>query len=138
MAQRKESAADIRVSVGDENDVVVERLTLTKDIDVTEVYGSGATLPHGYAINEVSYQGTIECVGNRLDLQEYFFDDNGIPTVLEAIVVTHMNDESTSYTEVIVTSEGYEMSAGEPTTTSYEFMAMGKEHAGTVDNDPAN
>lgn len=137
MATRKESAADIRVSVGSENDVVVERLTVTKDIDVEEVYGSGRTLPDGYAINQVSYQGTIECVGNRLDLQDHFFNNNGIPVVLAAIVITHMNDESTSLTEVIVTSEGYEMSAGETTTTTYEFLAMGKEHAGTVDNDPS-
>lgn len=138
MANRKESAADIRVSIGDENDVVVERLTLTKDIDVEEVFGSGRTLPDGYAINQVSYSGTIECVGNRLDLEQHFFDDNGIPEVLAAIVVTHLNEESTSYTEVIVTSEGYEMSSGETTTTTYEFLAMGKEHGGVVDNDPSN
>lgn len=136
MVDRKESAADIRVSIGEENDVVAERLTLTKDIDVEEVYGSGRTLPDGYAINQVSYQGTFEAVGNKLNLQQQFFDENGIPKVLDAIVVTHLNGETTSYTQVIVTSEGYEMSSGESTTTTYEFLAMGREHAGVVDNDP--
>ena len=141
MASRKETAADIRVSIGGDGnadtDIVVERLSLTKDIDVAEVYGSGRTLPDGYGINQVSYQGTMELVGNRLDLQQHFFDDNGIPKVVEAIVVSHLDDTTTSYTEILVTSEGWEMNSGETTTTTYEFIAMGKEHAGTVDNDPA-
>lgn len=140
MASRKETAADIQVSIGGNQDsdvdIVVERLSLTKDIDVETVYGSGRTMPDGYGINQVSYQGTMELVGNRLDLQDLFFDGNGIPIVADAIVVSHLDGTTTSYTEVIVTSEGWEMSSGETTTTSYDFVCFGKEHNGVVDNDP--
>lgn len=135
MANRKESASDIVVSVDDETDITVERLTLTKEIDIEQIYGSNNTLPDGYAINQISYQGTMELQGNRLDLQELFFDSNGIPVEVE-ITITHFDDTTTTYSEVLATSEGWEMSDGESTTTTYEFMAMGKSHAGRTDTDP--
>lgn len=135
MADRKESAADIVVSVGSENDVVVERLTLTKEIDIETIYGSNRVLPDGYAINQVSYQGTMELQGNRLDLEDQLFDDNGIPKEV-SITITHFDDTSTTFSEVLATSEGWEMSSGESTTTTFEFMAMGKSHDGNVDTEP--
>lgn len=135
MAERKESAADISISVGEETDIVVEQFSATKEIDIETIYGSGRTLPHGYSINEISYQGSMELSGNRLDLEDALFDDNGIPR--EAVInVTHFNDELTSFTQVLATSEGYEMSSGESTTTTFEFIAMGKEHGGQVDSEP--
>lgn len=135
MADRKESAADIVVSVGSENDVVVERLTLTKEIDIETIYGSNRVLPDGYAINQVSYQGTMELQGNRLDLEDQLFDDNGIPEEV-SITITHFDDTSTTFSEVLATSEGWEMSSGESTTTTFEFIAMGKSHDGNVDTEP--
>lgn len=135
MAERKESAADISLSVNEANDIVVEQFSATKEIDIETIYGSGRTLPAGYSVNEVSYQGSMELQGNRLDLEQQLFDENGIPE--EAVInVTHFNDELTSFTQVLATSEGYEMSAGESTTTTFEFIAMGKEHAGQADSEP--
>lgn len=135
MADRKESAADITVSVGDDNDVVVEQLSVTKEIDIETIYGSGRTLPDGYAINQISYQGSMELQGNKLDLEQQLFDDNGIPDEV-TVNITHFNEELTSFTQVLATSEGWESNAGESTTTTFEFIAMGKEHAGTVDSEP--
>lgn len=135
MADRKETAADITVTIGSGEEVVVERLTMTKQIDVETVYGSGRTLPDGYGINQISYQGQMELQGNRLDLEDTLFDDNGIP-VEATITVTHFNGEETAFTEVIATSDGWEMSSGEITTTTFEFVAMGRQHAGQVDNEP--
>lgn len=135
MADRKESAADITVAVGSESDVVVEQLSATKEIDIETIYGSGRTLPDGYAINQISYQGSMELQGNKLDLEQQLFDDNGIPKEV-TINITHFNDELTSFTQVLATSEGYESNAGEATTTTFEFIAMGKEHAGNVDTEP--
>lgn len=136
MADRKESAADIVVSVGSENDIVCERLTLTKEIDIETIYGSNRVLPDGYAINQVSYQGTMELQGNRLDLEEQLFDGNGIPKEV-SITVTHFDDTSTTFSEVLVTNEGWEMNSGESTTTTFEFVAMGKSHDGNVDTEPS-
>jgi hypothetical protein len=137
MADRKESAADIVVSVEDREDVVVEQLSVTKEIDIETIYGSGRTLPDGYSINQISYQGSMELQGNKLDLQDVLFDDNGIPKEV-TINITHFDETLTSFTEVLATNEGWEMSSGESTTTSYEFIAMGKEHAGQVDSEPSN
>lgn len=135
MAERKESAADITISVGDESDIVVEQFSATKEIDIETIHGSGRVLPAGYSINSISYQGSMELQGNRLDMEDQLFDENGVP--LEATInITHFNGELTSFTQVLATSEGYEMSAGESTTTTFEFVAMGKEHAGTVDTEP--
>lgn len=135
MADRKESAADIRVSIGDDTNVVVESLSLTKDIDIETIYGSGRTLPHGYSINQISYEGSVELQGNRLDLEETLFDSNGIP-VETTINVTHFDDTLTSFTQVLAVSDGYEMNAGESTTTTFEIIAMGKETDGRRDSEP--
>ena len=80
MATRKESAADIKVTIGSD-ETVVESLSITKNIDVESIHGSGAMMPDAYAINQVSYDGDITCKGNRQDLEEKFFDANGIPMV---------------------------------------------------------
>lgn len=137
MANRKESAADITVSVGENfPEVVVESLSATKNVDVETVYGSGRTLPDGFAINQVSYEGSMSCKGNRQDLDRAFFDDNGIPKVLGAITITHLDGTETAFYDIIVTSEGYEMNSGETTETSYEFLAMRKGRDGATDTDP--
>jgi hypothetical protein len=137
MVSRKESAADIVVSVGEDfPEVVVESLSVTKNVDVDTIYGSGQTLPDGYAINRVSYEGSMSCKGNRQDLDQAFFDDNGIPKVLGAITVTHLDGGDTAFYDIIVTSEGYEVNSGETVETSYEFLAMSKSIEGNKDTDP--
>ena len=137
MANRKESAADITVTVG-EKEVVVESLSVTKNVDVDTIYGSGQTLPDGYAINQVSYEGDMTCMGQRMDLEDKFFDENGIPKVLDAITITHYDGTSTSLQDILLTSEGYETSAGETVETSFEFIAMKKARDGTADRDPTD
>mgnify|MGYP006277666111 FL=1 len=135
MANRKESAADIVVTVGSE-EVVVETLNVSKNVDVETTYGSGQTLPDGYAINQVSYEGDMTCKGQKFDLERHFFDGNGIPKVLDAITISHLDGSSSSYQQIIVTSEGYEMSSGETVETSFEFIAMKKATNGVADSDP--
>lgn len=135
MADRKETAADIRITVANGGEVVVERMTFTKNISVEEVRGSGRMFPDGYGITDISYQGQMELQGNKLDLEDHLFDDNGIP-VEATITVTHADGTSTAFTEVIATSSGWEMNAEEITTTTYEFAAMGRQQAGQVDNEP--
>jgi len=137
MASRKESAADITVSVGTE-EVVVETLTVNKNVDVETIYGSGQTLPDGYSINQVSYEGDMTCKGNRQDLEDSFFDTNGIPVVLDSITITHADGGTTAFYEVILTSDGYEMNSGETVETSFEFIAMKKGRDGTMDSDPTD
>jgi hypothetical protein len=137
MANRKESAADITVSIGDE-EVVVETLTVNKSVDVETIYGSGQTLPDGYSINQVSYDGDITCKGNRQDLEETFFDVNGIPKVLDSITITHREGGTTVFFEVILTSDGYEMNAGETVETTFEFIAMKKGRNDRFDIDPTD
>lgn len=135
MVDRTESAADIHVALGNENEIVVQRMTLSKDIDVETIHGSGRFFPDSYALNQASYQGTFELAGDKMDLEEQLFDDNGVP--IEATVnVTHFDGGLTSYTPIIVTSEGYEMNDGESTTTTFEFVAFGREHDGRVDTEP--
>lgn len=131
MAERKESAADIAVSVGGETNLVVEQLSLTKEIDIETVYGSGQTLPDGYGINQISYQGSIEFQGNKQELEDALFNDDGIPVEF-TVTVTHHNGEATDFKQCLITSEGWEMNAGEITTTSFELIAMKKEYTGGV------
>lgn len=135
MADRKESAADIKVALGDETKIVVERLSVTKNIDISTIYGSGRVMPDAYSIDQISYQGNMELMGNKLDLEDKLFDGNGIPK--EATLnITHFDDSLTSFTEVLATSEGYEMNAGETTTTSFDFIAMGKSTEQATDTQP--
>jgi len=131
MVNRKESAADITVTVG-ETEVVVETLSVTKNVDVETIYGSGAILPDAYAINQVSYEGEMTCKGEKKDLEAKFFDSNGIPEVLDAVSITHVDGDSTDFNDIIITSDGYEMSSGETVETSFEFVAMSKDN----DTDP--
>ena len=137
MVSRKESAADITVSVGEDfPEVVVESLSVTKNIDIETIHGSGQTLPDGYAINQISYEGSMSCKGNRQDLDEAFFDENGIPRVLSSITITHLDGDDTALYDILVTSEGYEVNSGETVETSYEFVAMSKSTSGDKDTDP--
>lgn len=138
MAERKEAAADITVQVstgsgdseGDDGSVEtldVTQLSVTKDIEIDEIYGAGNTMPAGYAITQISYSGDFTVPGDKLDLDDTFFDSNGVPTTGVTITITHRDGGSTTYEDVLVTSEGYEVSDGEVTETSYEFVAMGKD-----------
>ncbi|QSG06404.1 hypothetical protein [Halapricum desulfuricans] len=137
MSTRRESAADITVTIGEE-EVVVETLSVTKNVDVETIYGSGQTLPDGFSINQVAYEGDMSCKGNKMDLEEKFFDEHGIPKVLDAITVSHFDGSSSALQEIIVTSEGYEMNSGETTETSFSFLAMKKARNGIADSDPSD
>lgn len=136
MPDRKESAADITVSVhtglqGEEQpevegEVVVEQMTLTKEIDINEIYGSSRLFPDGYSIDQVSYQGDIELQGNRLELERALFDDDGVPREF-SITITHFDGTNTVFSGCLATSDGWEMSAGETTTTTYQIIAMRRQ-----------
>jgi hypothetical protein len=134
MVNRKESTADIKISVGEE-EVTVESLSATKNIDIETIYGSGQTLPDGYAINQVSYEGDMTCKGNRLDLEDKLFDENGIPEVFN-VSITHLDGTPSGFQECLCTSEGYEASSGDTTETTFSFIAMRKRRGGQVDSDP--
>ena len=130
---RKESTADIVVNTGN-GEVVIERLTVTKEIDVETNYGSSATLPDSYSINSINYQGTMTILGNRKDVIEAFFDSNGIPIPAGPITITHFDGSekvpargdggTTSLYDIIVTNRGYEANSEEVTETTMEFVAM--------------
>lgn len=126
MADRKESAADIRVNVG-EKQIPVEQMSVTKDIEIEMIYGAGNIIPSGYAINQIEYSGNMTIKGNRKDLEEEFFDDNGVPKIIAAIVITHLDGGSTTYDSALVTNQGYEVTSGETTETEFEFVAMAKD-----------
>ena len=139
MASRKESAADITVSVGSsEPDLPVEALSLTKNIDIETIYGSGRIYPDGYAINQVSYEGSMNIKGHKIDLDDVFFENSGIPKVVDAITVTHLDGRETAFNDILVTSDGYEVNSGETTETAYEFIAMSKTSDGDTDQEPTN
>ncbi len=127
MVSRKESAADIRVNVGSEQ-VPVEQLSVSKDIEIETIYGAGNIIPSGFAINRIEYTGNMSIKGNKKDLEGKFFDDNGVPMVLQSIIITHLDGEDTSYDTVLVTSQGYEVTSGETTETSFEWVAMSKDN----------
>jgi hypothetical protein len=133
MVDRKEAAADIVVNVGNEQ-VPVEQLSFDKEIEIDEIYGAGNIIPSGFAVNKINYSGNMSVKGNKKDLEEKFFDDNGVPDVLEAIVVTHLDGGATSFDTVLCTSEGYEVTSGETTETSFDWIAMSKDE----DTNPRN
>ncbi|MFC6717887.1 hypothetical protein ACFQGT_09630 [Natrialbaceae archaeon GCM10025810] len=126
MVDRTESAADIRVNVGEEQ-IPVEQLSVTKDIEIETIYGAGNIIPSGFAINRIEYSGNMTIKGRKKDLEKKFFDSNGVPVVIASIVITHLDGDSTSYDKVLVTSQGYEVTSGETTETSFEFVAMSKD-----------
>jgi len=134
MADRKESAADIVINV-DEYEMTVESLSVSKNVDVETIYGSGKKLPDGYAINQISYEGDFTLKGNLTDLEGRFFDqETGVPKIVDAIVITHLDGGSTSYQEILCTSSGYEVNSGETTETTFEFVAMKKSKDGVSES----
>lgn len=126
MTERKETAADIYVQVGEER-LAVTQLSVTKDISIDEIYGAGNMMPSGFGVQNISYSGDMAIPGNRKDLEDKFFDDNGVPVTGVSVTITHRNGESTVYNDILVTSEGWEMNDGETTETSFEFIAMSKD-----------
>lgn len=126
MVDRKEAAADIVVSVGSE-EVAVEQLSFSKDIEIDTIYGASNIIPSGYAITEISYSGNMSVKGNKKDLEDKFFDENGVPKILNAITVTHLDGGSTSFDSALVTNQGYEVNSGEAVETEFEWIAMSKD-----------
>lgn len=133
MVDRKEAAADIVVNVGDEQ-VAVEQLSFSKDIEIDTIYGASNIIPSGYSITEMSYSGNMSVKGNKKDLEEKFFDQNGVPKILSAITVTHLDGGSTSFDSALVTNQGYEVNSGETVETEFEWLAMSKDE----DTNPNN
>ena len=126
MVNRKEAAADIVVNVGDEQ-VAVEQLSFSKDIEIDTIYGASNIIPSGYSVTEISYSGSMTVKGNKKDLEDKFFDSNGVPKILNAITVTHLDGGSTSFDSALVTNQGYEVTSGETTETAFEWIAMSKD-----------
>lgn len=137
MVDRKEAAADIVINLGSGEDgaqqVPVEELSYDKEIDIDTIYGAGNIIPSGYAINEMSYSGTMTIKGNKKELESNFFDENGIPKELDAIVITHLDSTNTSLNTILTTDQGYESNSGETVETTFEFIAMSKDE----DSNPA-
>lgn len=125
MTDEVESAAQVVITVEGE-EVTVAELDTTKEVNVEELGGSGHLLPSGYSITEIRYRGSMVCNGNRTDLEDVFFDNQGKP-VPGTITVTHMDGTPEQWNEVLVISEGYQMREGEVSQTSYEWVAMSKD-----------
>ena len=134
MSERIESTSDIEIKVAPNETVVVESFTVTDEFDIEMIYGSGQLVPHGYAIKQVQYTGSMEVQGHKSDLESKMFhtqDGVVVPKVLDALTINHLEDEQgnrevDSYEDILITSKGYEASSGEVVTTSYEFVAMRK------------
>ena len=126
MVDRKEAAADIVVNVGDEQ-VPVEQLSFDKEIEIDEIYGAGNIIPSGFAVNKINYSGNMSVKGNKKDLEDKFFDGNGVPKILNSITVSHLDGGSTSFDSALVTNQGYEVTSGETTETAFEWIAMSKD-----------
>ncbi len=133
MVDRKEAAADIVVNVGDEQ-VAVEQLSFAKEIEIDTIYGAGNIIPSGYSITEMSYSGNMTIKGNKKDLEDKFFDENGVPKILSSINVTHLDGGATSFDSALVTNQGYEVNSGETVETEFEWIAMSKDE----DTNPNN
>ncbi len=133
MVDRKEAAADIVVNVGDEQ-VAVEQLSFSKDIEIDTIYGASNIIPSGYAVTEISYSGNMSVKGNKKDLEDKFFDENGVPKILSSITVSHLDGGSTSFDSALVTNQGYEVNSGETVETEFEWIAMSKDE----DTNPNN
>mgnify|MGYP006295510797 CR=1 FL=1 len=125
MTDQVESAAQVVVTVGGE-EITVAELDTTKEIDVEKIYGSNAILPAGYAIKKIDHSGSMALKGNRKDLEQHLFDPNGVP-IPGTLTVTHMDGDTTSWYELFVVSEGYQLREGEVTQTMYDWVAMSKD-----------
>jgi len=137
---RIETAANIyvRFSVeGEAFEVPVSDIDLTKDVDVERVREMGL-YPDGYAVNAIDVDGSLSFMGNRVrlptggtrDLDDLLFAEDGSPVVFD-ITVVHEAPEATQDTtetdtieNTIVTSSDFSSSSGDPTESSYEFMAQ--------------
>lgn len=138
MTEQTEAAAQIVVSVGNE-EVVVADLQTRSEYDIERHYGSGSKVPSGYSVKMIEHGGSMRLKGNRLDLNELLFyqSEAEIPSGRDGqgkevgdpkpatITVLHMNSTTDEYYEVLVTTRGFEFSEGETAETSYEWIAMG-------------
>ncbi len=133
MVERKETAADIVVNVGEEQ-IAVEQLSFSKEIEIDQIYGTSNVIPSGYGITQMSYSGNMSIKGNTKELNDKFFDSNGVPRLLDSISVTHLDGGSTSFDSVLLINEGYEVNSGETVESSYDWIAMSKDE----DTNPQN
>jgi len=141
---RIETAANIYIRFnvpleGGGNDVFevpVSDIDLTKEVDVARVREMGL-YPDGYAVNAIDVDGSLSFAGNvvRLpsgsthDLDDLLFKDDGSPVVFDITIVHEEPDggetaDTDTIENTIVTSSEFSSSSGDPTESSYDFMAQ--------------
>jgi hypothetical protein len=117
-------------------EIPVSELDLTEEVDVEMVRETGL-YPDGYAVNAIDVSGSLSFAGSKVrrqngsitTLNDMFFDDNGIPTVFNINIthgVNHDEGESDPVETVekcLLTTREFNVSSGDPTETSLDFVA---------------
>lgn len=130
-----ESAANITFTI-DGVELPIQSIDTTKDVEIEEIRGNNLK-PIGYSITEIAFSGSMTFDGNGIlgeadteeeELEDFFTDDNGVPTDGATITVMHDNDDKqTEYFDVMVTSDGYETSSGEVSGLTFDWISSDRD-----------
>lgn len=97
-------------------------LDTSKEIELSEIRGNNIKL-ESTTTTSIDYSGSLTFHGDKKSyFDDKLFNDDDTPREC-SITITHADGNSSGYTGVKMTSEGYTADEGEATETSYDWMA---------------
>lgn len=101
----------------------IKSLDTSKEIGQAEIRGNNIKLESA-PTTSIDYSGSLTFHGDKKSyFDDKLFYDDGTPRE-GTITITHADGETSGYTGVKMTSEGYTADEGEATETSYDWMAL--------------
>jgi hypothetical protein len=118
----------LEVSYTDDNgdtqsaNYTIKSLDTSKEITLAEIRGNNVKL-ESTSTTSIDYSGSLTFHGDKKSyFDDKLFNEDDTPREC-SITITHANGESSGYSGVKMTSEGYTADEGEATETSYDWMA---------------
>lgn len=106
----------------------VKSIDTSVDVDVEMIFGNNLK-PDGWAVKRAEFSGSLTFNGDVAGtVTPMLTEGDGVtPTEGNSITVTHMRGRADVFTDVMMGNQSYNMSEGEVTETTYEWVAMDKK-----------
>lgn len=106
----------------------VKEIDTSVDVSIEMIYGNNLK-PDGWAVTEAAYSGSLAFHGDVAGtVTPMLTQGDGVtPTEGNSLTITHMRGRADVFTDVMMGNAGYNMSEGEVTETTYEWVAMDKK-----------
>jgi hypothetical protein len=126
-SKQTEAAAQVVFHIGG-NKMRVKEIDTSVDVDIQMIFGNNLK-PDGWAVKKAEFSGSLAFHGDVAGTVTPMLTrgDGVTPVEGNALTITHMRGRADTFTDVMMGNQGYNMSEGEVTETTYEWVSMDKK-----------